>query len=188
MKLLILDNYDSFTYNLSQLIKENSNAKVEVRRNDEISLAEVQAYDRIVLSSGTGIPIESGILCELIKTYKHSKSILGVGLGMHAINEVYGSSLIHLEEPAHGIVTPIKHFANSFIFKEVPKAFNAGRYHSWALDATSLPKELVVTAMDESGVVMAVEHREFALYGLQFHPESILTEYGKIIMTNFLND
>jgi len=188
MKLLILDNYDSFTYNLAQLIKENSNAKVEVRRNDEISLAAVNAYDKIVLSSGTGIPIESGILCELIKTYKHSKSILGVGLGMHAINEVFGGSLIPLEEPAHGIVTPIKHFANSLLFKEVPKVFNVGRYHSWVLDATKTPKELVVTAENESAGVMAIEHRKLDLHGLQFHPESILTEYGKTIMTNFLND
>lgn len=186
MKLLILDNYDSFIYNLVQIVEENSNAKIEVRRNDAITIQEVDTYDKIILGSGTGKPTESGVICDLIQTYQHCKPILGVGLGMHAINEVFGGDLIQLEEPAHGIVTSIKHSANSILFKDVPKVFDVGRYHSWTLDAKTLPKELVITAQDGNAIIMAVQHKKWPVYGLQFHPESILTDYGKTIMTNFL--
>ncbi|MBS3992648.1 MAG: aminodeoxychorismate/anthranilate synthase component II [Bacteroidetes bacterium] len=187
MRLLMLDNYDSFTYNLVQLIKDNSTLTVDVFRNDEISLHEVNNYDKIVLSPGPGLPNESGILCDLIKTYQNSKSIFGVCLGMQAIGEVFGGTLINLKEPLHGISTPVKH-TDSFLFKGIPATFNVGRYHSWAVDANTLPEDIIVTAEDENGFVMAIEHRQLNISGVQFHPESILTDYGKIIMTNFLND
>jgi anthranilate synthase component 2 len=186
MKLLMLDNYDSFTYNLVQLIKENSTIEVDVFRNDEISLQDVNYYDKIVLSPGPGLPSDSGILCELIETYKNSKAIFGVCLGMQAIGEVFGGTLINLNEPLHGIATPIKH-ANSFLFEGIPEIFNVGRYHSWALDAKTIPNDFIISAEDENRIVMAIEHRQLNISGVQFHPESILTEHGKTILTNFLN-
>ena len=188
MNLLVLDNYDSFTYNLVQLVRENSSFKVDVFRNDEITLDEVNRYDKIILSPGPGIPCEAGILCELIRQYKNSKSIFGVCLGMQAIGEVFGGTLINIEEPLHAISTPIRH-SSSKIFKNIPQHFNAGRYHSWALEAMSIPADLKITATDYHGVVMAIEHRELDVCGVQFHPESILTEpkYGKNILINFLN-
>lgn len=186
MKLLLLDNYDSFTYNLVQLIKENSAIEIDVFRNDEISIQEVNKYDKIVLSPGPGLPCQSGILCELIKTYKTSKPIFGVCLGMQAIGEVFGGNLVNLKEPLHGISTPITH-TQSDLFKGVPTTFNVGRYHSWAVDAKTVPNELMITAIDENGIVMALEHKHLKIYGVQFHPESILTEHGKTLITNYLN-
>lgn len=186
MKLLILDNYDSFTYNLVQLIQSHENISVDVRRNDEISLEEVNNYDKIILSPGPGLPSESGILCDLIKTYHTTKPIFGVCLGMQAIDEVFGGKLINLNEPLHGVSTPVKH-ANSFLFKNVPEQFNVGRYHSWAVEGNSIPNDFIITAQDENGTVMAIEHRMFNVSGVQFHPESILTEHGQTIIDNFLN-
>lgn len=186
MKLLMLDNYDSFTYNLVQLIKDNSTIEIDVFRNDEITLQEVNNYDKIVLSPGSGLPSTSGILCELIKTYQHSKAIFGVCLGMQAIGEVFGGTLINLNEPLHGVATPVKH-ANSFLFKGIPETFNVGRYHSWAVDSKTIPNDFIISAEDENGIVMAIEHRQLNVSGVQFHPESILTEHGKTILTNFLN-
>lgn len=186
MRLLMLDNYDSFTYNLVQLIKDHSTIAVDVYRNDEISLQEVNQYDKIVLSPGPGLPSDSGILCDIIKTYKHSKAIFGVCLGMQAIGEVFGAKLINLPEPLHGVSTPVKH-TNSFLFKGIPETINVGRYHSWAVDAKTIPKDFIISAEDENGIVMAMEHRQLNISGVQFHPESILTEHGKTILTNFLN-
>ncbi len=187
MKLLMLDNYDSFTYNLVQLVKENSSVDIDVFRNDEITLDQVNGYDKIILSPGPGIPSEAGILCELIKQYKKSKSIFGVCLGMQAIGEVFGGTLINLENPLHGVSTPIQH-APSKLFKNIPEQFNVGRYHSWALEAASIPNELNVTAIDLNNIIMAIEHKQLDICGVQFHPESILTEYGKEIMINFLDN
>ena len=186
MNLLMLDNYDSFTYNLVQLVLENSEYKVDIFRNDEITLSEVDKYDKIILSPGPGIPKDAGILCELISRYKNSKSIFGVCLGMQAIGEVFGGVLFNIKEPMHGIATPIHH-TSSPLFKNIPQQFSAGRYHSWALEAESLHEELKVTATDDEGMVMAIEHRDLDVCGVQFHPESILTEFGKNIIMNFLN-
>lgn len=182
----MLDNYDSFTYNLVQLVKENSSFPIDVFRNDEITLEEVNRYDKIILSPGPGIPKEAGILCELIRRYKNSKSIFGVCLGMQAIGEVFGATLINIEEPLHGISTPIQH-TSSKLLKNIPSPFNVGRYHSWAIEESSIPVDLEITATDYDGVVMAIEHKELDVCGVQFHPESILTEYGKNILINFLN-
>ena len=186
MKILVLDNYDSFTYNLVQLIKANSTPDVDVFRNDEISIQAVNNYDKIILSPGPGIPVEAGILCELIQTYKESKSIFGVCLGMQAIGEVYGASLINIAAPLHGVATPIHH-TGSGLFKNIPSTFSVGRYHSWIVSKETVPLELNITAVDSDGFVMALEHSKHTVSGVQFHPESILTEYGKEIMVNFLN-
>lgn len=182
----MLDNYDSFTYNLVQLVRENSPFEVDVFRNDEISIDEVEKYDKVLLSPGPGLPNESGILCELIKTFQSTKPIFGVCLGMQAIGEVFGGKLINLSEPLHGISTPIKH-SNSSLFQGVPETFQVGRYHSWAVDAETIPKEFIISAVDENGIVMAIEHKQFNVCGVQFHPESILTDFGKTILLNFLN-
>ncbi len=185
MKILMLDNYDSFTYNLVQLVKENTSYNVDVFRNDEILLQEVNGYDKIILSPGPGIPIEAGILCDLIRQYKNSKPILGICLGMQAIGEVFGGTLINIIEPMHGVATTIHH-TSSPLFTDIPNQFKAGRYHSWAIEANSIPSELNVTAVDENEMVMAIEHKILPVCGVQFHPESILTEYGKHILINFL--
>ena len=186
MKLLMIDNYDSFTYNLVQLVRENSDFEIDVFRNDEISIEEVNKYDKILLSPGPGVPIDAGIMCEIIETYKNTKPIFGVCLGMQAIGEVFGGKLINIHEPLHGVSTLIKHNFSP-VFKDVPEEFNAGRYHSWAVDAATMPSELNVTASDFNGEVMAIEHKTLPICGVQFHPESILTDHGKTILLNFLN-
>lgn len=186
MKLLMIDNYDSFTYNLVQLVRENSDFEIDVFRNDEISIEDVNKYDKILLSPGPGIPEDAGIMCEIIETYKNTKAIFGVCLGMQAIGEVFGGKLINIAEPLHGVSTLIKH-TSSPIFKDVPTEFNAGRYHSWAVDAETMPSELTITSTDFNGEVMAIEHKTLPICGVQFHPESILTDHGKTILFNFLN-
>ena len=186
MKILVLDNYDSFTYNLVQLIKANSDADVAVFRNDEITIEAVNDYDKIILSPGPGIPVEAGILCELIAAYKATKSIFGVCLGMQAIGEVYGATLVNIAAPLHGVATPIHH-TGSKLFEDIPATFSVGRYHSWVVSKETVPAELRITAQDLDGFVMALEHTQDHVSGVQFHPESILTEYGKEIMINFLN-
>ena len=186
MKLLMIDNYDSFTYNLVQLVKENTPYEVDVYRNDEIALSDVESYDKIIISPGPGLPKEAGVLCELIERYQSTKPIFGVCLGMQAIAEVTGATLINIDEPLHGVATPIQH-ANTNLFTGIPEKFTVGRYHSWAVETNSLPKGLNVSATDEHGVIMAIEHETYNVSGVQFHPESILTEYGKEIIINFLN-
>lgn len=186
MKVLVIDNYDSFTYNLVQLVREISDAEISVFRNDAISLDAVEEYDRIIFSPGPGIPREAGILCELIDRYKKSKPMLGVCLGMQAIGEVFGAKLINMKQPQHGVSSQITH-GSSGLLKTVPQKFEAARYHSWILEKNSIPPEFTVTAVDDEEAVMAIEHTELPIYGVQFHPESILTEYGKNIMSNFLD-
>lgn len=185
MKVLMIDNYDSFTYNLVQLLKEDESIEVTVVRNDEIDLAEVVNYDRIVISPGPGLPKEAGLLCELIAQYQSSKPILGVCLGMQAIAEVAGAKLVNMAAPMHGVATTIEH-TGSVLFNNIPETFEVGRYHSWAVEVNSLPGEFKVTATDEQGLLMAIEHKELPLYAVQFHPESILTQYGKMLIFNFL--
>lgn len=187
-KILVLDNYDSFTYNLVHYIEANENFEVDVFRNDEISLKEVDKYDTIVLSPGPGLPKDAGILKELIKTYAPTKKILGVCLGMQAIGEVFGGTLQNLNEVYHGVATPItvKNQEN-LLFKNLPENFKIGRYHSWVISNDNFPEEIEITAVEENNQVMAIKHKEYDLYGVQFHPESILTEYGKEMINNFLS-
>lgn len=187
MKILVFDNYDSFTYNLVHLAEKVCDAEVEVRRNDEITLEEVNSYDKILLSPGPGIPRESGILCDLIEEYAHTKSIFGVCLGLQAIGEVFGGKLRNLDKVYHGLATPVKIIAPDPIFRDVPPQFRAGRYHSWVIDQENFPAEMEVTAIDENGYIMAARHRKLDVQGVQFHPESILSEYGEQIIRNWIN-
>ncbi|QCX53969.1 aminodeoxychorismate/anthranilate synthase component II [Elizabethkingia sp. JS20170427COW] len=187
MKILVFDNYDSFTYNLVQIIEEILGQKVEVRRNNEISLEEVDAYDKIILSPGPGIPSEAGILLDLIKTYAPKKEIFGVCLGQQAIAEAFGGKLINLSEIYHGVATDVEVVKdNTLLFQGLPNHFAAGRYHSWAVDPENFPQELEITAVDDQGMIMALQHKDYKVHAVQFHPESILTPQGEIIFKNFL--
>ncbi len=186
MKLLVLDNYDSFTYNLVHLVEKVSDAKISVLRNDKITLEEIANFDKIILSPGPGLPKDAGIMPQLLKTYSSNKSILGVCLGMQAIAESFGGVLKNLETVYHGIATKVNIQDKSSIFKDCPSDFNVGRYHSWVVDPTNLPSELKVTAIDEHNNIMALEHNKFDVNGVQFHPESILSEYGELVITNWL--
>ena len=188
MKILVLDNYDSFTYNLVHVIKELTDEPVDVYRNDKISIEEVDKYDKIFLSPGPGVPDEAGILKELIATYGATKSIFGVCLGCQAIAEVYGGNLLNLNKVYHGVATPVKITdKNDKSFNNLPEELEVGRYHSWVVDAGNIPKGLKVSSVDNEGNVMALYHEEHDVRGVQFHPESVLTPKGKQIVANFLN-
>lgn len=187
MKILIFDNYDSFTYNLVHLVKELGYSDVDVFRNDKINLDEVAAYDKIILSPGPGIPSEAGLLLPLIERYSASKSILGVCLGHQAIGESFGAGLINMQDVYHGIATNAKIVSDDYIFDGLDKEIEIGRYHSWIVGTDNFPESLVVTATDNDGRIMALKHKEFDVHGVQFHPESILTPKGDRILSNFLN-
>lgn len=188
MKILILDNYDSFTYNLVHMVEKITGDFPAVFRNDEISIEEVQHYDLIMLSPGPGIPDEAGILKELIRRYAGVKPIFGVCLGLQAITEVFGGKIINLEDVFHGVATEMRVTASdATIFKGLPEKFLAARYHSWAATDEGFPTELKVTARDEEGLIQAIEHTIFPISAVQFHPESILTDVGEQLVTNFIN-
>lgn len=188
MNILILDNYDSFTYNLVHMVEKITGKFPAVFRNDEISVADVGNYDMIMLSPGPGIPDEAGILKEVIKTYAGKKPIFGVCLGLQAITEVFGGTIINLDDVFHGVATEMSVTdANATIFKEVPEKFLAARYHSWAATDDGFPNELKVTARDEDGLIQAIEHKLYPISAVQFHPESILTDVGEQLVTNFIN-
>ena len=188
MNILILDNYDSFTYNLVHMVEKITGNSPAVFRNNEISIADVRNYDMIMLSPGPGIPDEAGILKELIKTYAGVKPIFGVCLGLQAITEVFGGKIINLEEVFHGVATEMKVTdPSAIIFKDVSDTFLAARYHSWAASDEGFPKEIQVTARDEDGLIQAIEHKIFPISAVQFHPESILTEVGEQLVSNFIN-
>lgn len=187
MKILVLDNYDSFTFNLVQLLRESCEAQIEVFRNDKISLDEVADFDKILLSPGPGLPAESGILMSLIERYAAEKSILGICLGLQAIVEVYGGKLQNLPQVIHGVATPIHITKSCNLFHGLASPFMAGRYHSWIADSATLPACLEVTALDAQQQIMAIQHKHFELSAVQFHPESILTPEGQKIIQNWLN-
>jgi anthranilate synthase component 2 len=186
MKLLVFDNYDSFTYNLVHIVKKLGFTDVEVHRNDRISLEEINRFDKIILSPGPGVPFESGILLELIKTYASSKSIFGVCLGVQAIAEAFGGSLLNLPQVYHGIASEVSIFDDEVLFRNLPETITAGRYHSWVVNDSTLPSCLQVTAKDEQGTIMALKHRTLDVRGVQFHPESVLTPSGEQILKNWL--
>ena len=185
MKIVIIDNYDSFTYNLSHLLKELG-AEIDVVRNDKFELMDLEQYDKIVLSPGPGIPSEAGLLLDVIRTYAGRKPILGVCLGHQAIGEVFGASLENLKEVYHGVQTDGKQLGNDYIFEGLPERVMMGRYHSWVVAKDSVPECLEVTAMSDDGEIMAMRHRQYDIHGIQFHPESVLTPEGKTIVGNFL--
>lgn len=186
MKILLLDNYDSFTYNLYHLIKEQGETNIDVVRNDKISIEEVDAYDKIILSPGPGIPEEAGLLLPIIKKYAPTKQILGVCLGHQAIGEVFGATLENLRQVYHGIQTPIDIVAPDPIFKGLGKEILGGRYHSWIVNRKSIPDCLEITALSKEGYIMGLRHKTYNVHGIQFHPESVLTPQGKTIINNFL--
>jgi anthranilate synthase component 2 len=189
MKILVLDNYDSFTYNLVQYIERIVKIPVDVKRNDQLLLEEVAAYDKILISPGPGIPEEAGLTLDLIRTYGSEKSILGVCLGHQAIAEAYGGSIANLSRVYHGVSGQMKQLVdNDYLFEGVPKEFDAGRYHSWVVEHHSLPEELEITVENDEGFIMAIRHREHDVKGVQFHPESVLTEYGGRMILNWINN
>lgn len=216
MKILVFDNYDSFTYNLVHLVEKILHQKVEVHRNDQIPLEEVKAYDKIILSPGPGIPEEAGLLLPLIKEYAASKSILGVCLGHQAIGQAFGGKLINLSTVYHGVATPVqlvnREKANGkgqkakekqkvgasndashspltthhSLFYGLPNEFEVGRYHSWVVSEEDFPQDLEITARDANNYIMALQHKTYDVQGVQFHPESVLTPRGEEILRNWL--
>jgi anthranilate synthase component 2 len=192
MKILVFDNYDSFTYNLVHLVEKITHQKVDVYRNDKLPLEKVKAYDKIILSPGPGIPEEAGLLLPLIKEYAASKSILGVCLGHQAIGQAFGGDLINLSTVYHGVAMPVivgseEQGVSSPLFNGLPEKFDVGRYHSWVVADKNFPEALEITARDENNFIMALQHKKYDVQGVQFHPESVLTPLGERIMRNWLN-
>lgn len=202
MKTVIIDNYDSFTYNLAHLVKELG-AEVDVLRNDCFALEELEAYDKIILSPGPGIPEEAGLLLDVIRTYAGRKSMLGVCLGEQAIGQAFGGKLTNLSEVFHGVQTDVitvgannhspaptalsaLQLETDYLFAGLPSEFPVGRYHSWVVDTQGFPDELAITALSPEGQIMALKHRTYDIHGIQFHPESVLTPDGKQIVSNWL--
>jgi len=193
MKILVFDNYDSFTYNLVHLVEKITGQKTDVRRNDQIPLEEVAAYDKIILSPGPGIPSEAGLLLPLISAYAPTKSILGVCLGHQAIGESFGGKLVNLSTVYHGVATPVKirnekNGKLSPLFEGLPAELEVGRYHSWVVSDEGFPADLEITARDEHNYVMALQHKNYDVQGVQFHPESVLTPMGEQILRNWLKN
>jgi anthranilate synthase component 2 len=192
MKILVFDNYDSFTYNLVHLVEKITHIKVDVYRNDQLPLEKVKDYDKIILSPGPGIPEEAGMLLPLIKEYAASKSILGVCLGHQAIGQAFGGTLLNLSTVYHGVATPVRvrseeSGTRSPLFNSLPDEFEAGRYHSWVISDEGFPSSLEITARDENNYIMALQHKTYDVQGVQFHPESVLTPVGETIMRNWLD-
>ena len=185
MKIVIIDNYDSFTYNLAHLVKELG-AEVTVYRNDQFQLNQLEPFDKIILSPGPGIPSEAGLLLDVIKAYAGKKPILGVCLGHQAICEYFGGKLTNLSEVFHGVATEGTQLANDYIFDSLPRRIVMGRYHSWVVDRENFPDCLEVTAESDEGQIMALRHRHYDIHGIQFHPESVLTPEGRVMVDNFL--
>jgi anthranilate synthase component 2 len=185
-RILVFDNYDSFTYNLVHLVEKIIGQKVDVHRNDRIPLEEVAVYDKIILSPGPGIPEEAGLLLPLIREYAGTKSILGVCLGHQAIGEAFGGRLVNLSTVYHGVATPVHLLKMGGIFEGLPQTLEAGRYHSWVVSEEGFPAELEVTARDDSNYIMGLRHRNLDVQGVQFHPESVLTPKGEQLLRNWL--
>ncbi|MRI00422.1 aminodeoxychorismate/anthranilate synthase component II [Kriegella sp. EG-1] len=184
IKVLVIDNYDSFTYNLVHYL-EDLGCSVVVKRNDQLTIKEVEAFNKIVLSPGPGIPEEAGLLKEIIATYAATKSIFGVCLGQQAIAEVFGGSLVNLDKVYHGTATKIKIIKDDILFNTLPKEIEVGRYHSWVV-SKNLPQNLIATSIDENGQIMSLRHKKYDVSAVQFHPESVLTPNGKVILKNWL--
>ena len=186
IKVVMIDNYDSFTYNLVHALKKFEGVTVEVKRNDEIADGEPDLFDKIVFSPGPGLPEEAGSMLAIIRNYAGKKPMLGVCLGHQAIGESFGGTLQNMNNVLHGIATPITMVAKSYLFNGLPETFDAGRYHSWIVEKESLPAVLEITSIDKEGRIMSFQHREFDIQGVQFHPESILTPLGEKILENWV--
>lgn len=188
MKILVFDNYDSFTYNLVHLIEKVCDHDIEVHRNDKITLEEIIRFDKIVLSPGPGLPSQAGMLIPLIKEYAGKKKILGICLGHQAIAEVFGGKLINLDTVFHGVAALVYITRQDVLFQSFPETFQAGRYHSWIVSKENFPECLEITAVDENNNIMALRHKTLNITGVQFHPESIMTAHGEKMMANWLRD
>ena len=189
MRIVVIDNYDSFTYNLVHAIKKISGQSVDVIRNDELELTDLEKYDKIVLSPGPGIPEEAGLLLDIIREFAPRKSMFGVCLGHQAIGEAFGGTLTNMNRVLHGIATPIIQISSDpILFEGLPEQFEAGRYHSWIVDPQGLPDCFEVTSADKSGMIMSMKHKEYDVRSVQFHPESVLTPLGEKIIENWLNN
>lgn len=186
MKIVVIDNYDSFTYNLVHLVRELG-TDVDVKRNDQFKLPELEGYDKIILSPGPGIPSEAGLLMDVIRTYAGKKPMLGVCLGHQAIGEVFGAKLENLSEVYHGVATPITLNDNEPMFAGLPRRIEVGRYHSWVVSHDGFPACLEITAESDEGQIMGIRHKDYDIRGIQFHPESVLTPDGKTIIKNWLS-
>ncbi len=187
MNILVIDNYDSFTYNLVHYVEQLTDEPVTVKRNDKISLEEAGQYDKILLSPGPGIPDEAGLSKPIVEKYAPTKSILGICLGHQAIAEVFGSKLFNLEKVYHGVATDIFIKKNDdYLFKNIPAKFEGGRYHSWIVKEKDMPSSLEIIARDELNVIMGISHKQYDVKGLQFHPESVLTAPGLKIIENWI--
>lgn len=188
-KILVIDNYDSFTYNLVYYIEKISGTRPDVFRNDEISIEEVGGYQKILLSPGPGVPVDAGICMELIRYYAPAKSILGICLGHQAIGQAFGGKILNLASVYHGIATPVLiKKAHDPLFENIPPSIIGGRYHSWVVSDVDLPECLTVTCTDEKGIIMGISHKTYDVKGLQFHPESVLTEHGYEIIENWIKN
>lgn len=187
MKTLVIDNYDSFTYNLVHILRElGLEDHMKIVRNDQFELDEVEDFDNILLSPGPGLPKDAGLMPQVIKRFAVTKNILGVCLGHQGIGEAFGSKLFNLPQVYHGMVTPIEIVKEDKIFEGIPNSFNVCRYHSWVIDKDSISNDLEVTSVAENGNIMSLKHKEYNVRGVQFHPESIMTEHGKKLMQNWL--
>ena len=187
MKIAVIDNYDSFTYNLVHYL-EDLGAEVTVFRNDEFEMAELEKFKKILLSPGPSIPDEAGLLKDVIRTYAKTKSIFGVCLGLQAIGEVFGGTLTNLEKVYHGVATKVTKTNDDFIFNDLPNELEVGRYHSWVISNENFPQNLIITSVDENNQIMSAKHSVYDVRGVQYHPESVLTSMGKKILENWLNN
>ena len=187
-KILVLDNYDSFTYNLVHIIRELGHGdQMDIFRNDKISLDEVEQYDSILLSPGPGVPSNAGIMPQLIERYAATKNILGVCLGHQAIGEAFGASLLNLPVVFHGVTTPVRVLGDELLHQEIPESFTVCRYHSWVIASENFPEVLEITAVDQEGQIMGIQHKKYNVRGVQYHPESIMTEHGIKMISNWLS-
>lgn len=187
MNVLVVDNYDSFTYNLVQMLQTFEGTLVDVRRNDQIALSLVESYQKIVLSPGPGIPSEAGYMPDIVREFAPTKSIFGVCLGHQCIGEIFGGALRNLSTPVHGKATKITVLdPNEPLFRGLPNSFDVGRYHSWVVEKNRVPISLEVTAVDDAGEIMALRHKSYDVCGVQFHPESILTPLGYEMLANWV--
>ena len=187
MKVLIIDNYDSFTYNLAHYVSVFVE-KLDVLRSNLISIKNISYYDKIILSPGPGLPIEHPFMMEVIDKYHSTKPILGICLGHQAIAKYFKANLENLSIVKHGVSSLIYNHKNCYIFNNLPKFFSVGHYHSWVVSRERLPDCIQVTSMNNEGLITSFTHKEFDLKGIQFHPESILTDYGKLIMKNWIEN
>ena len=185
MRTIIIDNYDSFTYNLQHYLEAVLDESVTVKRNDEVTLEEIASFDNLVLSPGPGLPHDAGITMSVLEHFSATKRILGVCLGHQAMGLAFGGTLENLTTVHHGVASELYIACEDYLFIDFPESSPVGRYHSWVVSNEQFPDCLEILATDESGEIMAMRHRTLDLRGVQFHPESIMTTHGKLLIRNW---